>query len=307
MSELAWVEKYRPQTLSDMVLSPENKKLIQSYFDKNTICNLLLVGRAGIGKTTLAKIIPKKLNTMELYINCGQEGNVDTIRTKVYDFCQCMSLDDTVKVVILDEADSLSMNAGNGASAQGALRNLIEEAADDTRFILTGNFINKIMEPIQSRCTPIKLRFTVEDVLARVLTILDAENIKYGPDELGEFVETIIKRKFPDVRTIINNLEHWCVSGTMTNMGVSDESDMDEVVTALVNMIGKTKPREIRQYMITNSDKFSNDYEMLGGALFNRLEDGSKQLTIAESLYRMAIVLDKEIEFYSMILNLTKV
>ena len=300
MSELSWVEKYRPTTLADMVLDRTSKQMLQSYLDKDTICNLLLVGRAGIGKTTLAKIIPKTLDTLDLYLNCGQEGNVDTIRTKVYDFCQAMNMVDAPKVVILDEADSISLQG------QSVLRNLIEEASDDTRFIMTGNFINKIISPIQSRCTPIKLKFTIEDVVKKVIEILEKEQIKFDSNSLIEFTEEVIKLKFPDIRSVINNLEHWSINGTLTNMGVSDDSETDEVSSKVIKMLSG-KPKLIREYLIGNSDKFSNDYEVLGGAIFNKLmDDGGKQLIVAESLYRMSLVLDKEIEFYSMILQLTK-
>lgn len=300
MTELNWVEKYRPSTVDDMVLNNSNKDMIKSYLDKGTICNLLLVGQQGIGKSSLARIIPKALNTLDLYINCGQENGVDTIRNKVYDFCQGMNMVDSPKVVILDEADSISLQG------QSALRNLIEEASDDTRFILTGNYINKIISPIQSRCTPIKLKFTTEDVLKRVLEILTKENIKYDNNSITEFTDLVISSVFPDIRSIINNLEHWSITGTLTNMGVSDESEIEEVTDKILSML-TGKPRLIREYLITNSDKFSNDYETLAGCIFNKLMDsGNKQLIIAESLYRMSAVLDKEIEFYAMIMNICK-
>ena len=296
-----FVEKYRPTLLNDMVLDEGIRSTIQGYLDKGTICNLLLAGRAGIGKSTLAKIIVNELDATMLYINAGYDNNVETVRTKVREFCDSVALDG-IKVVILDEADALSSNAGTGASAQGALRNVIEQSADDTRFILTCNYLNKIIEPIQSRCTPIKLRFTMDDVLVRMMHILVNEGIKFDQESLTEFAQIVIKKKMPDIRTIVNNLEQWSVDGVLTNKGASDNGQLNEIIEAVYK--GSTA-QKVREYLIQNEDKFSTDYEMLASELFNKYEeDGKKQLVIAEGLYRMAVCLDKEVQFSAMMIQL---
>lgn len=301
------VEKYRPKTLDELVVDDGIRELIRSYLNKGTICNLLLVGRAGLGKTSLAKIIASELNATTLYVNCGEASGVDNIRCKVKEFCDAISLDNSIKVVILDEADALSSNAGTGASAQGALRNLIEEAQDDTRFILTGNYINKIIEPIQSRCTPIKLRFTTKDVLARVIHILKSEKIKYDNDTVKVFFEQVIKKRYPDIRSIINNLEHWVIDGKLTVGTVSDEATVSLVVDRVkLCLEKKTTPLQLREYLLQNEGLFENDYELLAGEVFNNIEDYNQQIVIAEYLYRMGLVIDKEIQFYSMVLQLVK-
>lgn len=296
-----WVEKYRPKVLSEMVLDESLRSIFEGYIKQGTICNLLLAGRAGIGKSTLAKILVNELNATLLYINAGYDNNVETVRTKVKEFCDSVALDG-LKIVILDEADALSSNAGTGASAQGALRNIIEQSSDDTRFILTCNYLNKIIEPIQSRCTPIKLRFTIDDVLKRCVSILKAENIKFNADILTEFAQEVIKRKLPDVRSIINNLEQWSVSGTLQNKGASESAELEKIVEAIYKA---TDVLKVRTYLIQNEDKFSSDYEMLTTMLFDKFwddeEGGRKQLVIAEALYRMGVTLDSEVQFYAML------
>ena len=301
-----WVEKYRPHVLTDMVLDDNIRDVMKGYIAKGTICNLLLAGRAGIGKSTLAKILVNELNATLLYINAGYDNSVETVRIKVKEFCDSVALDG-LKIVILDEADSLSSNAGTGASAQGALRNIIEQSADDTRFILTCNYLNKIIEPIQSRCTPIKLRFTIDDVLKRCIKILSAENIKFNEEVLIEFSQEVIKRKLPDVRSIVNNLEQWSINGTLENKGASESAELDKIVEGIYKA---TDVKKIREFLIQNEDKFSGDYETLAKLLFEQYFDveggGKKQLIIAESLYRMAICLDSEVMFYAMLLQLKK-
>ena len=301
-----WVEKYRPAKLTDIVLNESIREVLQGYINKNTICNLMLAGRAGIGKTTLAKILVNELKATPLYINCGYDNNVETIRTKVKEFCDSVALDG-IKIVILDEADALSSNSGTGSSAQGALRNIIEEASDDTRFIFTCNYLNKIIEPLQSRCTPIKLRFTIDDALKRCMYILKAEGIKFTKETLKEFASEVIKKKLPDMRSIINNLEQWCISGEMKNVGVSESAEIDKIIDLII----KSKDvQKIRVFLIQNEDKFASDYESLAKLLFEKYfnikDSGKQQLIIAEALYRMAITLDSEIQFYAMLLQLYK-
>ena len=156
-------DKYKPKNLDDMILNPEIKKIIQDFLDKKTIQSLLLSGKQGIGKSTLAEIIVNSLDSTFLYINCGLDGGVDTMRTKVREFCDAVAINPEVpKIVILDEADALlAIGEGTGeggkSSAQGSLRNLIDQSSDDTRFILTCNYISRIIDPLKSRCIPLHL------------------------------------------------------------------------------------------------------------------------------------------------------
>jgi len=302
---LQLAERYRPKTLDDLVLNDELRNLFKNYIDTKSIPNLTLYGHQGIGKSTLAQILVKEIDATLLYINASVNNDVDTIRTQMREFCQAIAPDNNVKIVILDEADSLSKNSGTGSSAQSALRNIIDEAAEDTRIILTCNYIDRILDPIKSRCTPIKLQFSISDVCKKILNILIKENIKFTKDEYLEFCDLVIKKKYPDIRLIINILESWIITGKLVKTNISDESQIDTVVEDILSLLVKN-PRDARKYYIISEDQFSNDYQMLAGRLFNKFEDKPKnQIIIADYLKTAPFILDKEIGFYAMLLQLT--
>jgi DNA polymerase III delta prime subunit len=302
MSKDLYVEKYRPQTIDEIVLESNTKNLIKSYIENGTTNHLLLAGRAGIGKTSLAKIISKELNSDEKYINASMDNNVENIRNNVREFCDAMSIDGNLKIVILDEADALSSNSGTGSSAQDALRNLIETAQDDTRFILTCNFINKIIEPIKSRCIPLNLAFSIEDVIKRINFILKSENIKYDKENLIKFINMVVKKKYPDIRLIIGELQNWCTTGTLTPIEM-EINEYDEIIDYII----KTPlVKNIRQYLMDNETLFNRDYISLAENYFNRLEDATHMISAADHIYRMQSVGDVEIEFTAMLLETGK-
>ncbi|HPM74298.1 MAG TPA: AAA family ATPase [Saccharofermentans sp.] len=312
MSEISklFVDKFRPKKLAEMILDEKIRSLIQSYLDKKTCPNLILAGRPGLGKTVLANAIVNELGAPHLYVHCGSKAiGVDYIQSKVADFCQSVSMEPGVpKIVILDEADSIS-SATAGNSGMGALRNVIEQYQDDTRFILTCNYLNKIIQPIQSRCIPINLKFNIKDVAHRLIEILKSEGIKFGKEVFGEFTEQVVKKSFPDIRTIVGTLELWCNTGEMTNVGISETNDTDAIVSEIIGMLKTKAPIDIRKYYIENEQKFSGDYEVLTGKIFDHTLEMAKvdpkiQITIAEFLYRMSMALDKEIQFYAMLLQL---
>jgi len=298
-----WVDKHAPPTLDDMVIDSDMRKMFEEYVKQKTIPNMLLAGRQGTGKSTLAHALAHDIGATVLYVNAGYESGIEVIRTKVKDFCDAFAFGGALKVVILDEADALSGQGGggNGASAQGGLRNLIEEASDDTRFIMTCNYVNKIIPALQSRCTPIKVKFTVEDVMRRVVKILKAEKVKFDADTLTAFTARIVKKKFPDVRSIINCLEQWSISGELKDGKATDDQAGDEVVNKILAF---GTMREAREWWISNEEAFASDYEALASKVFDALEDPKKQLAVAEGMYRMAVCLDKEIQFAAMVYQL---
>ncbi len=309
---ISLTDKYAPKTLDDLLLDQQTKTTIQEFLDKKTIQSLLLSGKQGIGKSTLANIITKTLDATYLYINCGLDGNVDTMRTKVRDFCESVAINNDVpKIVILDEADALSsIGDGNGgrSSAQGALRNLIDQSSDDTRFILTCNYLSRIIDPIQSRCTPIHLTYSVEDIIKRCIYILKNEKIKFDKSTLKQFISNVIKTKFPDIRTILNILEQWIVSGTLEVTNVTDEANMDDVVYKLFEIMLTTGLPATRKWYLNNEDLFNNDYHKFTIAIFNNLmAQEKKQEIVGDSLRVHQQVVDKEVEFYTMLLKLKKV
>lgn len=301
-----WVEKFRPKTINDIVLSTEIKDLIKNYCSSKEIPNLLFVGRAGIGKTSLAKIICNDLLKCQyLYINASDENGIDTIRTKVIGFSQTKSLDGGIKVVILDEADGLT------SEGQKALRNVMEEYSKYTRFILTANYEHKIIPAIQSRCQTIKPEPDLKETILRCSDILKQEGISTS-GQTGKVI-TLIKSSFPDLRKIINNLQRCSASGTLV---IKDALNNTEFLDSIINMLNKTtKVETLREFLIDNESKFSSDYPGLLKSLLNQIfvspiADNKKRemiTIIAEHLYRSAFVMDQEINAFHCIISLANV
>jgi len=308
-------DKYMPRTLDDLLINDETRNLIQGFLDKKTIQTLLFAGKQGIGKSTLADIIVQSLDSTFLYINCGLDGNVDTMRTKVREFCDSMAINNDVpKIVILDEADALSSTGESKAdssgrsSAQGALRNLIDQSSDDTRFILTCNYLSRIIDPLKSRCTPIQLTTNIEEITKRCIFILKQEKISFDKPTLKLFINNVIKAKFPDIRTIINILEQWTVSGTLKPVFVENKQELDDFIYNIFKLLINKGLPTVRKWYINNEDKFNNDYHKLTVAIFNSLLNDEKKLEIVgESLRHHPHVLDKEVEFCNMLFKIKKV
>lgn len=207
-----WTEKYRPATLDGYVFRDERQKeQIQQWILDKSIPHLLFSGSAGVGKTTLAKILINELNIQPTdveFVNGSKEGRkIDWLRERLDMYCQTMPFGD-FKVVVLDEADYL-----NATSVQPALRNLMETYSSSVRFILTCNYPNRIIPPLHSRCQQIHIEKTdVTEFTARVATILFEENIEFDLDTL----DTYVKAAYPDLRKCINNLQMNSLSGKLT-------------------------------------------------------------------------------------------
>lgn len=302
-----WVEKYRPKILDEVILDNE----IKSYFESITddIPNLLFYGSPGTGKSTLTKIIVNNLLKCQyLYINASDENGIDTIRNKVISFAQTRSLDSKKKCIILEEADGLT-----GESLR-ILRNVMEEYVDTTRFILTANYINKIIEPIRSRCVLFKLQFTARNCADRCFEILKKEGIKLNTELLTNRFPAFLNERFPDFRRIINDLQKFSTTGTLIFPDKDETTDLiNEIVDGLCK---KTKTSlEIRKLVINSEKTFSNDYQQLLKSMFdaiyskNSIDNNLKKglLTdVGEYLYRDNLVMDHEINFFCCVLQLEK-
>jgi DNA polymerase III delta prime subunit len=299
-----WIEKYRPKILDDIVLVDETRSIVQSFKDKKEIPNLLLIGIQGIGKTSLAKILVNSiLECQYLYINASDENGIDTIRNKVVSFAKTKSFDGGIKVVILDEVDGISLEA------QKALRNTMEEFANNTRFILTGNYKHKIIQALQSRCQELNLIPPIEGIARRALTILKNENIKLSDTQKKDLI-VLVKKLYPDFRKIINEIQKFSVAGELHIPQLSINNDI------LIKIINNTRIKKSnlgRKYYIENEEKFQGDYTLLLRELFNHLNETcdftnekSKKalLTVSEHLYRSGFVVDQEINFYSCLIAL---
>ena len=286
-----------------MVLSPENRNYFSSL--KGEVPNLLFVGTPGIGKTTIAKIIVQDiLQCQYLYINASDENGIDTIRSKVSGFSQVKSIDGNIKIVILDEADGITIDG------QRALRNTMEEYSAYTRFILTANYKHKIIPAIQSRTQYFDLNPNINDVVGRVLNILKAENITIPTTEKVNLVK-VIKDNFPDIRKIVNTVQKYCVTGTLQ---VTNNINTKGITSEIHEFIKSNKLIDLRKYLIENESDFQSDYSSVLKGYLNFLyesdvKDDKKReaiIVIAEYLYRDALVLDKEINAYACFLNLSK-
>ena len=290
------VEKYRPSTLENYVGNENIKKSIAKYLDQNDIQNLIFYGPAGTGKTTLAKIIVKNLDCDHLYINASDERGIETIRDKVQGFASVASFK-PLKVVILDEADFLTIQA------QASLRNIIETFSRTTRFIMTCNFVERIIDPLQSRCHVLKIvPPTKKDVARHLAWVLDQEKIRY---EMQDLVP-LINQYYPDLRKCINTIQ----LSTMDNDLRLDQSILvssnyiDKVINELSN---KADFKTVRQII---ADANVDDFDELLKSLYDKAneylpgKEGTATILINEHQYKANFRIDKEINTMSLIQNL---
>jgi DNA polymerase III delta prime subunit len=299
-----WVEKYRPQTLDDIILSERNKDIVKGFVEE--IPNLLFVGTPGTGKTTLARIIVNDiLKCNFLYINASDESGIDTIRHKVTNFSQTKSFDGKVKVVILDECDGLT------SQAQAALRNTMESFAKYTRFILTANYKHKIIPALQSRCQFLDIKPTLEEGVKRIYSILKQEGIEIEDTQKKKFVE-MVKVNFPDLRKAINEIQKNCINGSLAITTINVDNAL---LVSIHSAIEQKDVISLRKHLIENENSFYGDYDTLMRDYLNYLygqpiQDLKKKemiAVIADHLYKSAFVLDKEINCFACWINLERV
>ena len=200
-----WVERYRPSTMETYIGNEHLKSKVSIYLESGDLPHLLLYGRAGTGKTTLAKLLVNNIECDYLYINASDENNVDTVRTKVKTFASTMGFKD-MKIIILDECDYITPNA------QAALRNLMETFSKHCRFILTCNYVERIIDPIQSRCQSFQIiPPSKKEVAVHLSNILKNENVIFKVDDIA----TIINGGYPDIRKVINTSQRQVVKNEL--------------------------------------------------------------------------------------------
>ena len=291
-----WTEKYRPQTFEDIVLNKEARNLIKKYISEGIIDNILLCSRPGQGKTTLAKLLPIVFDCEKLYINASDENNVEVVRTKIANFSRTRSSNGNFKIVILDEADGFA-----NIQAQRILRALMEEVSENTRFIITANHKNRILEAIRSRCKFIDITPDKDGVAKRIIQILRAENIVVNCEVELPKLKSLIERFYPDVRSIIRNIQSCVFDGILR---LKDYNIDSEFLQNIISMILSKKYEELRAYIINNESQFNGDYASLVDDIYHLVIDSGVipcqhkpmwTIILAEYLYKFNDILDPEL------------
>ena len=281
LEEFLWVEKYRPKTVADTILPDDLKKVFQQFVDQKNIPNLILSGTAGVGKTTVAKAMCEELGCDYIIINGSMNGNIDTLRNDISRFASSVSLSGGRKMVILDEADYL-----NAQSTQPALRNFMEEFSANCGFILTCNFVDRIIEPLHSRCSVVKFKIRKSELpelakqfLRRVCGILDNEGVTYDKAAVVE----IIKKHFPDWRRVINELQHYSATGAIDSGILRNFSD--DSLKKLISFMKDKNFTAVRKW-VAESDMDTNEF-------FRAFYDKAETYLVAGSIPMLVLHLAK--------------
>ena len=295
-----WVEKYRPDTLEGYVGNEHILQKVRIYIENEDVPHLLLYGQAGTGKTTLAKIITNQIDCDVMYINASDENSVDAVRDKIRGFASSMGFRKW-KVVILDESDYLTPNA------QAALRNLMETFSATTRFILTCNYVEKVIDPIQSRCQTFAITPpSKKEVAKRLHQILTEEAVDFNNEELA----ILVNSGYPDIRRVLNAAQRQVVKGELRIDSTSTvQANYIDNIVKLLHRGGdiKTNFNEIRQIV---ADSKVKDFTPLYRGLYDEVDTyasgkvGQTILNIADGQYKDSMVVDKEINVMAMMLNI---
>ena len=287
-----WTEKYRPELLENYLGNESFLSSLEEWIGNNEFPNLLLYGGPGTGKTTAAKLIVKNIKCDYIYINCSDENGIDIIRDKVKSFASSASFQ-PIKVVIMDESDFLTINA------QAALRNIIETFSITTRFIFTCNYVERIIEPIQSRLASYELHPpTLKEVGMHMVSILNAENITYEKTDLV----TVIKKFYPDIRKILN-ISQSCIKNNQLVLDAKlvNQSGLGILILEQLKNKSKDSFNNIRQILADNNVRDFTEYYK---TLFDNTSSASDIINIGESQYQSMIHPDKEICFMTCIAKL---
>lgn len=280
--DFLWVERYRPRTIHDTILPEELKVTFQKFVDEGNIPNMLFTGRAGIGKTTVARALLEQVNADYIVINSSMHGNIDTLRTDILNFASTVSFSGGRKYVILDEADYLNPN-----STQPALRNFMEQYSKNCGFILTCNFKNKLIEPLWSRCSVVDFIIPKDQrsklaaaFFKRVKEILTREGIEFD----SKAVVSIIEKYFPDWRRVINELQRYSATGKIdTGILVNLQ---DDSFKSLVGFLKNKEFTNVRKWVAENSDIDQHLF-------FRKFYDSSNEYMNSSSVAHLVLLLSK--------------
>lgn len=304
LQDFLWVEKYRPKTIDDTILPNELKQTFKQFVEQKEIPNLILAGGPGVGKTTVAKAMLEELGCSYIVINGSMNGNIDTLRTEIKNFASTVSFTGGRKYVILDEADYL-----NPQSTQPALRNFMEEYSANCGFILTCNFLNRIIAPLHSRCSVVQFKIATSDkpklasqFMKRVEMILKSENVEYDQKVVAE----LILKHFPDWRRVLNELQRYSATGKIDTGLLANVTEVS--MKKLLDALKDKNFSVMRKWVSENLDNessvlFRNFFE---NAVNYFTPQSVPQLVIllGDYQYKSAFVADQEI---NMVAFLTEV
>ena len=296
-NEFLWVEKYRPSIVDDCILPETTREVFQGFVNQGELPNLLLTGTAGVGKTIVAKAMCEEIGASYIVINGSDEGRfLDTVRNRVRQFATTISLTSGAahKVVIIDEADNTTNDV------QLSLRTAVEEFHGNCRFIFTCNFINKIIEPLHSRCTVVDFRIKPDQAMklqgeffTRLKTILTHENVQFEDKVLAK----LVKRYYPDWRRLINECQRYAATGSINSAILVDVADIN-----LDDLLGSLKRKDfttVKNWVVQHMD---NDPTMVMRKIYDNLYGVLKPASIPEAVLIIAkymnnipIVPDQEI------------
>lgn len=294
-SDFLWTEQHRPKTIDECILPSGLKTTFQQFVDQDYIPNLLLTGKPGVGKTTVARAMLEQLNCDYIVINGSLSGNIDTLRNDILQFASTVSFSGGRKYVILDEADYLNPN-----STQPALRNFMEEYSKNCGFILTCNFANRIIEPLHSRCSVIEFVIPKQErpklaaaFFKRACEILRHHDVGFDP----KAVASVVERHFPDWRRALNELQRYSATGRIDS-GIMVNLEEENIKT-LINAMKERKYSDVRRWV---SDNIDLDPNQLFRSFYDRAVDlvepqsvPQMVLILADYAYKSAFVADLEI------------
>lgn len=295
LDDFLWVEKYRPRKIAETILPVDLKSTFQKFVDDKSIPNLILSGGPGIGKTTVARAMLEEIGSTYIIINGSMNGNIDTLRNEIKQFASTVSFSGTRKYVILDEADYL-----NPQSTQPALRNFMEEFSANCGFILTCNFLNRIITPLHSRCSVVHFKVNKSDkpklateFYGRILTILKNENVKFD----GKVIPELVMKYFPDFRRTLNELQRYAASGEIDSGILANLSK-----TSFQSLISTLKEKDFSSMRKWVAENIDNDQTTLFRNFYNNAVEVMQPnsvpqlvLLLADYQYKAAFVADQEI------------
>lgn len=303
MENNIWVEKYRPKVLDDYIGNEHIKSTVSEWIAKNDPPHSLFYGSPGTGKTTLAKIIAKNTNSDYIYINASDERSIDVVRTKIKGFARSISIDKQIKIIILDEFDFMTPDA------QAALRNVMEAFWKSTRFVLTANYHEKILDAIVSRCKQGLFHVippSKKEMAIRLAEILQKEEVTFNPEDIA----LLVNKSYPDNRALIG-LAQQHVTGNQLKLDnaeiIGSEFKLQLLELFKTGTDKKNLFKDVRKFIADNNvTNFTDIFRLFFDELDNLLPNNIANaiLILSEGQYQDAFVVDKEINFMAMLVKL---